>query len=271
VPHDLAIIGAGVMAEAIARGIISTGLLRPQQIIAADISSARRKFFTDELHISAVESAAEAVADAAAVLLAVKPHQVQPILQSLASVIQDRTLVISIAAGIATTQMQNSLGAERRWRIIRAMPNTPMLVGQGMVALAPGAHATSADLEWARKLFESSAGVIQVSEDKMDAVTALSGSGPAYFFFLVEQMIQAGVALGLEADQARTLAIQTALGAAKMMSDSPDPAAHRRRVTTPNGTTDAAISHLESNQWPEITMNAIKAAARRSREMMNDK
>jgi pyrroline-5-carboxylate reductase len=267
VPHDLAIIGAGVMAEAIARGIISSGLLRPQQIIAADISPARRKLFADELHIPTTESADAAAADAAAVLLAVKPHQVESILQSLAPVTQERTLVISIAAGIATTRMQSALDAAKRWRIIRAMPNTPMLVGQGMVAIAPGAHATDADLAWARKLFESSAKVIQITEDKMDAVTALSGSGPAYFFFLVEQMIQAGIALGLEADPARTLAIQTAVGAAKMMSESPDPAAHRRRVTTPNGTTHAAISHLESSGWPEITVNAIKSAARRSREM----
>jgi len=266
-PHELAIIGAGVMAEAIARGVISGGLLRADQIIAADISEARRKFFTDELRIAAVESADRAAADASAILLAVKPHQVQSVLQTLATVMQERTLLICIAAGISTSMMQSSLGTGRHWRIIRAMPNTPMLVGAGMVAIAAGAHATADDLRWARRLFESSAKVIEIPEDKMDAVTAISGSGPAYFFFLVEQMIQAGIALGLEPDQAATLAIQTALGAAKMMVESPDPTAHRRRVTTPNGTTHAAITHLESQNWPRITMEAIQAAARRSREM----
>jgi pyrroline-5-carboxylate reductase len=148
------------------------------------------------------------------------------------------------------------------------MPNTPMLVGCGMVAIAPGAHATDEDLAAARRLFESGGKVLQTTEDKIDAVTAISGSGPAYFFFLTEQMIQAGLDLGLAAEEARTLAIQTAAGAAKMMSGSTDsPQEHRGKVTTPNGTTHAAISHMESRDWPRITVEAVKAAARRSAEM----
>jgi pyrroline-5-carboxylate reductase len=265
--HELAIIGAGVMAEAIARGIISGGVLRPDQMIAADVSEARRKFFTDELRITAVPAAERAADGAATVLLCVKPHQVEFVLQAIAPAIQERTLLISIAAGIGSAFIEKALDQEKRWRVIRSMPNTPMLVGQGMVAIAPGANATQADLDLARRLFESCAKVIQTTEDKIDAVTALSGSGPAYFFFLTEQMIQAGIVLGLEPDEAKTLAIQTALGAAKMMADSPDPAAHRRRVTTPNGTTHAAISHLESQNWPQVTVEAIKSAARRSREL----
>ena len=266
-PHELAIIGAGVMAEAIARGIISSGLLRPDQIIAADISQARREFFTDQLHIPAVPAADRAAAEAATVLLCVKPHQVESVLQTLAPAMQERTLLISIAAGIGSAFIEKTLDQGKRWRVIRSMPNTPMVVGLGMVAIAPGANASQADLDLARRLFESSAKVLRTSEDKIDAVTALSGSGPAYFFFLTEQMIQAGIVLGLEPDEAKTLAIQTALGAAKMMADSPDPAGHRHRVTTPNGTTHAAISHLESQDWPQITVEAIKSAARRSREM----
>jgi pyrroline-5-carboxylate reductase len=266
--HDLAIIGAGVMAEAIARGIIAGGLLRPDQIIAADVSQARRKFFTDELRIPAVESADRAAADAATILLCVKPHQMESVLQTVAPALQERTLLISIAAGIGTAFIERTLAPAKHWRVIRAMPNTPMLVGAGMVAIAPGAHAGPADLDLARRLFESSAKVVLTTEGKIDAVTALSGSGPAYFFFLVEQMIQAGIVLGLDPDEARTLAIQTAVGAAKMMADSPDaPAEHRRRVTTPNGTTHAAITHLESKDWPKITVDALKAAAQRSREM----
>ena len=115
---------------------------------------------------------------------------------------------------------------------------------------------------------ESSAKVIEVPEGKIDAVTAVSGSGPAYFFFLTEQRIDAGIELGLSPEEARTLAIQTAAGAAKMMSGSGDsPEAHRKRVTTPNGTTHAAISHMESQEWPKITVDALKAAAKRSAEM----
>jgi pyrroline-5-carboxylate reductase len=137
-----------------------------------------------------------------------------------------------------------------------------------MVAIAAGANTTKEDMAAGRKLFESSAKVIEVVEEKMDAVTAVSGSGPAYFFFLTEQMIRAGIEMGLSPDDARTLAIQTAAGAAKMMSESSDsPEEHRRRVTTPNGTTHAAIRQMEEQDWPGITKDALKAAARRSAEM----
>jgi pyrroline-5-carboxylate reductase len=137
-----------------------------------------------------------------------------------------------------------------------------------MVALAPGAHATPEDLAAARKLFEAAAKVIEVDEARIDAVTAVSGSGPAYFFFLVEQMIAAGIEMGLTQTEARTLAIQTVAGAAKMMAESDDPPeAHRKRVTTPNGTTHAAISHMEKHKWPAITRQALHAAGQRSAEL----
>jgi pyrroline-5-carboxylate reductase len=270
-PYELAIIGAGVMAEAIARGILRGGVLPAEQMIAADISAPRREFFQNTLGIKAVEDAAVAAADAAAVLLCVKPHQMQGVLQRLGAAMHQQPLVISIAAGIGTTFIEKTLGGGKRWRIVRAVPNTPMLVGEGMVAIAAGAHASPADLSRARQIFQAGANVLQTTEDKLDAVTAVSGSGPAYFFFLVEQMIRAATELGLGADEARTLAIQTAAGAAKIMSqptDAPaDPAEHRRRVTTPGGTTHAAINHLEAQHWPQITVDAIKAAAQRSREM----
>jgi pyrroline-5-carboxylate reductase len=267
-PQELAIIGAGVMAEAIARGILSAKLLEPAQIIAADISPQRRELFTSALKIPAVEQAAAAAKGAKIVLLCVKPYQMEGVLRQLASAILDDALIISIAAGISSSFIEKNLAPSKPRRVIRAMPNTPMLVGCGMVAIAPGAGASPHDLASARRLFESAATVLQTTEDKIDAVTAISGSGPAYFFFLVEQMIQAGLDLGLNANEARTLAIQTAAGAARMMSQSADPPAeHRRRVTTPNGTTHAAISHLENSGWPRITIEAIKAAARRSKEM----
>lgn len=266
--YDLAIIGAGVMAEAIARGIISAKTLKTGQIIAADVSEQRRELFQSQLGIKTVQRGAEAVGGAGIVLLCVKPYQMEAVLRDLSAAIGEKSLVISIAAGIGTGFIENALGAGRKWRVIRAMPNTPMLVGCGMVAIARGANASSDDLATARRLFESGAKVLETTEDKMDAVTAISGSGPAYFFYLTEQMIQAGMDMGLSAPEARTLAIQTAAGAAKMMSSSSDsPQEHRRRVTTPNGTTHAAISHMESQQWPKITVDALKSAARRSAEM----
>jgi pyrroline-5-carboxylate reductase len=266
--YELGIIGAGLMAEAIARGVIQSGFLRANQMIAADVSAERRELFSSSLRIGCVEDNAQAAAQSKNILLSVKPYQMEAALAGIGAVLPAESLVISIAAGIGSKFIETHLGSSKQWRVVRAMPNTPMLVGAGMVAIAAGSHATADDLTQARKIFESAARVVEVSEDKMDAVTAISGSGPAYFFFLVEQMIRAGVEMGLSADESRTLAIQTAVGAAKMMGQSTDsPAEHRRRVTTPNGTTHAAISHMEASGWPNITVEALKAAARRSREL----
>jgi len=265
---ELAIVGAGVMAEAIARGIISAGTIQPDKIIAVDISPQRREYFENQLHIKTAEAAVDAARGAKIVLLCVKPFQMEQVLRDLMPGIDEKSLLISIAAGISSGFIEKTLAGGKRWRVIRAMPNTPMLVGRGMVAIAAGTNAKKDDLTAARKLFESSAKVIEVPEDKINAVTAVSGSGPAYFFFLTEQLIQAGIELGLTPDDARTLAIETAVGAAKMMSESSDsPADHRKRVTTPNGTTHAAISWMEQKDWNQITRDAIKAAAKRSDEM----
>jgi pyrroline-5-carboxylate reductase len=266
--HELAIIGAGVMAEAVARGVVAGGMLGPDKIVAVDVSPQRREFFQTQLKIKAVESIGQIDQDAKIVLLSVKPYQMQEVLAKLVPVIGEGTLIISIAAGIGSGFIAKNLGEQKKWRIVRAMPNTPMLAGAGMVAIAAGENVGKDDLATARELFESAAKVIEVEEAKMDAVTAISGSGPAYFFFLVEQMIRAGEEMGLSGEESRTLAIQTAVGAAKMMSESADhPGEHRKRVTTPNGTTHAAISHMEASDWPKITVDALKAAAKRSREL----
>lgn len=266
--HELAVIGAGNMAEAIVRGILTKKTLSPDRIIAADISPQRRDLFQRELGIPSIESPTLAVEGCRMILLSVKPQQMAAALASLSGVLNPQALVISIAAGITTAAIAQSLGGNNPWRIIRAMPNTPMLVGRGMVALCRGAHATQADLDEARKLFTPAADVIDVQESHMDAVTALSGSGPAYFYFLVEQMIAAGVALGLPADQADRLARQTAAGAAQMLTQSSDsPEELRRKVTSPGGTTHAAITHMQSHDWPQITRDALAAAARRSQEL----
>jgi pyrroline-5-carboxylate reductase len=148
------------------------------------------------------------------------------------------------------------------------MPNTPMLVGEGMVAIAPGTHATPADLAAARRIFEASADVIDVREDQIDAVTALSGSGPAYFFYFVEHMVAAGIELGLTEDQALQLASKTALGAGRMLLNRSDsPAELRRKVTTPNGTTHAAITAMEEAGLGDVVRRAVRAAHRRSIEL----
>jgi pyrroline-5-carboxylate reductase len=266
--HELAILGAGNMAEAIVRGLLSRKTFAPNQIIAADPSPQRRGYFTDALGVAAVEHNAQAAQHARIVLLSVKPQQAPEALGGLAPAISTDALLVSIMAGVTTAKIAHHLGGDKPWRIVRSMPNTPMLVGEGMVAIAPGAHANAHDLARAKTLFEAAASVIEVTEDKLDAVTAISGSGPAYFYFLVEQMIRAGVELGLTPEQAHTLATRTAAGTAKMMTTSTDaPAELRRKVTSPGGTTQAAIEHMVSNDWPRITVDALKAAAKRSAEL----
>jgi len=152
--------------------------------------------------------------------------------------------------------------------VIRAMPNTPMLVGKGMVALARGRAAREQDLAAARRIFEAGATVLELDEEKMDAVTAMSGSGPAYFFYLVEQMIRAGVTLGLSPQEAEVLATRTCIGAAAMLEGSKErPQELRKKVTSPGGTTQAAIEMMESEQIGEILVAAIRRAAERSREL----
>jgi pyrroline-5-carboxylate reductase len=249
-------------------------LLKPEQMIAADVSAERRFAFEARLGIATTDDPAAAAKDAGAVLLSVKPQHMTGLLDSIAGVLRPSQLIVSIAAGISTRFIESGLNAARRagdatpWRVIRTMPNTPMLMGAGMAALARGGHATEADAEWATSLFAAAAKVIQVTEDKMDAVTAVSGSGPAYFFLLAEQMIRAGEALGLTPAEARTLSIQTAVGAARMLAESTDsPEELRRKVTSPKGTTEAAVTLMQARGADVAIADAVKAAARRSREL----
>lgn len=265
--YELAIIGAGNMAEAIARGLIRGNVFTNGQIIAADVSVQRRELFAKELRTAVVESPAEAAGAAPIVLLSVKPQNMKDVLAALRPAIADDALVISIAAGISTKFVEQNL-SPRACRVIRTMPNTPMLVGQGMVAMALGSRATPADMRQAGKIFAPAATVIEVTEDKLDAVTALSGSGPAYFFYLVENMIRAGVEMGLGPEESHTLATRTALGAAKMLVESSDsPQELRQKVTSPRGTTYEAITHMQQNHFDRIVVDALLAAQRRSREL----
>jgi pyrroline-5-carboxylate reductase len=189
-------------------------------------------------------------------------------LAALAPAMSEQTLVVSIAAGISTAFIEKHLGGGKRWRVVRVMPNTPMLVGEGMSGIARGTIASDEDMATVRRLFESAGDVVEVTEDQMNAVTAMSGSGPAYFFLLVEQMIAAGVDMGLSPQHARQLAAKTALGAAKMLvTSSDDPAELRRKVTSPGGTTHAAITHMQAQNVPQAIVDAIKAAERRGREL----
>jgi len=267
--YHLGIIGAGNMAEAIVRGVLRGKVLSADQILAADVSLARRELFANELGVRAVETNAQLLQHKPrCVLLSVKPQQMATVLGELAPELSADTLLISIAAGISSAFIAEHLGTRAAWRVIRTMPNTPMLVGQGMVAISRGSNATTDDLAQARRIFECAAEVLEIPETLMDAVTAVSGSGPAYVFYLVERMIQAGIDLWLSPDDARKLAVQTVVGAAAMLASSGDsPAELRRKVTSPGGTTQAAITHLDEHGVGDRIRQAVIAAAKRSREL----
>jgi len=262
----LAFLGAGNMAEAIARGILSAGVLKATQMIACDVAETRRALFRRDLGIEATADAADAVDRAPTVLVAVKPQQFDDALGPVAQAFGPRKLVITICAGVTTTHAEDLLAQGAR--VVRAMPNTPMLVGQGMAAVSKGSAATDADLATAERLLGAAAEVIRVPEDLMDAVTAVSGSGPAYFFYLAELLAEAGVAVGLPEDQARRLARVTFEGAARLLAETGEtPAALRAKVTSAGGTTEAALATLEAMDLKRTVTEAVRAARDRAAEL----
>ena len=258
-------VGAGNMATALCHGIIRAGLASPGEIVAGDPSPEQRERFSAE---TGAETTADnpRVCEAEVVVLAVKPQVMPAALAEVGPLLTAEHLVVSVAAGVPASTIEAA--APCPIRVVRAMPNTPMLLGQGAAAVCKGAHATDADIARVRGMFEASATVIEVPEALMHAVTALSGSGPAYVFYLAELMAKAGVEMGLSLDDAVLLAHKTVLGSAHMLIETGDSAEElRRKVTSPSGTTHAAITSMENDGVPEHIVNAIKAACRRSEEL----
>ena len=249
-------------------GVLRAKVLTASQIIASDVSESRREYFTKTTGIKTTAENNEVAGHSEYLLLSIKPQMAPDALKGIGTVASVDTCMISIMAGISCAAIEKHLGNGKSWKIIRTMPNTPMLVGEGMVGISKGQHASTENLNWANKLFAAGADIVSVNEEQIDAVTAVSGSGPAYFFYFIEHMIKSGVALGLDAEQARQLSIKTILGAAKMLQTSTDsPAELRRKVTSPAGTTHAAITHMEKNHVGETLQDAMTAAAKRSREL----
>ena len=263
--YQLGIIGAGHMAEALLRGAVGANVIDRSAVLAADPSLDRRRLLTSDLGITCVEDNASAAA-CRRVLLAVKPQVMEAVLADIAPAVDAAATVISIAAGIRTAFIRDRLGG--KGRIVRVMPNTPMLVGAGAAALCVGAGADESDLTWAERLFAACGSTVRVTEPMIDAVTAVSGSGPAYFFYLVEAMVEAGLAEGLSADTALALAVQTCTGAGRLLAESGEkPEVLRARVTSPNGTTQAAIEALDAAGVKDALVAAVRRAAERSREL----
>jgi pyrroline-5-carboxylate reductase len=208
----------------------------------------------------------EAVAEAETVILVVKPQDMSDLLSEIAESIKPGTLVVSLAAGVDTTFIESRL--PEGVAVVRVMPNTPAQVDEGMAAISPGSHSTQDHLDHVTEILSATGRVITVPERYQDAVTAISGTGPAYLFFVVEAMIEAGVHLGLPRDTATELVVQTMLGSAKLLRETGEhPTVLRERVTSPGGTTAAAVRQLEDHKVRAAFLRAMEAARDRSREL----
>ncbi|MCX8072150.1 MAG: pyrroline-5-carboxylate reductase [Candidatus Binatia bacterium] len=264
---NLGFIGAGNMASAIMRGLLSAGLASPSAIVASDVDTAKLTALKRQLKIQPAASNPEVADRATVIVLAVKPQDIDTVLNDLRGVVTPRHLLISIAAGVGTTKIEHLLGEEVR--VVRAMPNTPVLVGKGMTVLVRGRFATAADLKLAVRMFSAVGDAVDVQDERMlDAVTGLSGSGPAYVYLLAEGLIAGGVAAGLTAALAARLTFQTIAGAAAMMQETGQPPeALRAQVTSPGGTTLAGLSELHRRGFKDALVAAVVAATRRSQEL----
>jgi pyrroline-5-carboxylate reductase len=258
-------IGAGNMAEAIVSGMVAAEFCAPEKIVMTDIRPERLADLAADHGVS-TSTDNSVVKNAEIIVLAVKPQVMGEVLKGIAPVFRKETLVISIAAGITSESIENVLGEDSR--VVRVMPNTPALIGQGASALAAGSLADEADLEVAEAILGCVGLTVRVDEKEIDAVTALSGSGPAYVFYLLESMLAAADEMGLEKETARVLALQTVEGAARLMKDSGEEAAElRAKVTSKGGTTHAAISSMEKSGVKDAIVKALKAAKARSIEL----
>src|SRR5579859_2984708 len=259
-------LGAGKMATALARGFIQAELVGPKDMIAADPVAAARKHFTDEMGVATTEANAVVAKTANVLILAVKPDQCSSVLAGLRGNFTGNQLLISIAAGVTLTKLEDALPAGTR--VIRVMPNTPALVGAGASAFALGKSATAADGELAKTLFSAVGIAIQVKESLLDAVTGLSGSGPAYVYQFIEALSDGGVASGLPRDIATKLAAQTVTGAAQMVLQTGlHPGTLKDQVASPGGTTIEGLHELEKGKLRGTVISAVRAATEKSKKL----
>lgn len=263
---NIGFLGAGKMATALAKGFVSAEVAFPKEIIASDPHDAARKNFALELGSKTTISNVEVAEFANVLILATKPDQISAALTEIRAAFTEKHLLISIAAGVTVAKLEGALpdGA----RVIRVMPNTPALVGAGASAFALGKNASTADGEIAKKLLSAVGVAIQVKESLLDAVTGLSGSGPAYVYQFIEALSDGGVAAGLPRDVATKLAAQTVLGAAKMVLETGQhPGALKDQVTSPGGTTIEGLHELEKGKLRATVMNAVRAATEKSKKL----
>ena len=263
-PALLQVVGGGRMGEALVSGLVVAGWAQPHQITVVEVNADRRAALGVALPGVAVTGE---VGPAHSAVLAVKPADAVMACESLAA--HGVTRVLSIAAGVPTARLEAAF--EGPVAVVRAMPNTPAQVGVGASAIAAGAHATDDDMMWAETILNAVGVTVRVDEALLDAVTGLSGSGPAYVFLLVEALIAAGVAEGLPAEVAGQLVVQTVAGAARILEQSGaaglDAADHRQAVTSPQGTTAAGVAVFEQHDLRQVVAEAVQSATERSRQL----
>jgi pyrroline-5-carboxylate reductase len=259
-------LGAGRMATALAQGFVRAGIVRPGQIFASDVVPAARKAFGAATGAKICATNADVLESASVLILAVKPQQAAEVLAELQPHFTPRHLLISIAAGLTLAKLESALPAKAR--VIRVMPNTPALVGASASGFARGKGATNSDASLAQRLLSAVGVAVEVKEVLLDAVTGLSGSGPAYVYQFIEALSDGGVASGLPRDLATKLAAQTVLGAAKMVIETGEhPGALKDAVTSPGGTTIEGIHELEKGKLRGTVINAVRAAAEKSKKL----
>ncbi len=265
----LAFIGAGNMTKAIIGGLVKTGY-PADKIIAANPGDEKLQQLSSEFGIRTTNNNSQAAISAEVVVLAVKPWVIPVVCKEIEDTV-DQQLIISIAAGKTTTSIRKHL--QNSHKIIRAMPNTPCLISKGMTGLFAQPEVVQQDKEFVSSLFQNVGDIIWIdNEQSMDIITALSGSGPAYYFYMTEALIKAGIKLGLDPDVSTKLVTQTAFGAVDMLTNQPLQSAEKLRnaVTSPNGTTEAAINVFDKNQLMDILADAVQAATNRGHEMSQE-
>ena len=262
----IAFVGAGNMAEALIKGLLGANVAQASALVGSAPRDKRRTYLTDTYGIETTGDNAVCVEQADVVVLAVKPQILERVLNEIADAIPQEALVISVAAGVPMQVIEQHLGADAK--VCRVMPNTPALVGFGATAIAAGEHVDEDDRARARAIFAAVGSVTEVDETLLDAVTGLSGSGPAYVFMIIEALADAGVKVGLPRYQAQELAAQTVLGSAKLLIETGEhPGVLKDRVTSPGGTAIAGLHTLEEGGLRTTLINAVVAATQRSKEL----
>ncbi|MCS1352748.1 pyrroline-5-carboxylate reductase [Mechercharimyces sp. CAU 1602] len=260
-------IGAGAITNALLQGFLKKGVILPTDVRIINRSNKEKLQRLCQAHqIEETWEQAEAVQSADTLILAVKPADISDAIKTWKPYLQEHQRIISVAAGVHTSVIEKAL--PYRLPVIRVMPNTSSSIGLSATAICKGSWSSARDLQYTEALLTSIGSVIQIEEEQMDAVTALSGSGPAYIYYVAEALTEAGTQVGLDPDVARTLTIQTLLGAAHMLEQADEsPETLRKQVTSPGGTTEAGIATLEEKQWKEVLQEAVLRAKQRAQEL----